>query len=535
MNSFFAVKKAIFSKIQRNERRKNDFMKKKYLSGGTICILSSLMAIGGTSVPVFAANPGASDTQTINVSNISGAAKVTAYRIVKPTYGTNGLTGYSPADGVSLADIEHPTAAETTAIARKIRSGEITGLESYKMSQSGDTYSGSLPAGEFIILVTDQDNAEYVYNPMIVSNYYSNANDGSSLKSAGDLDGSGTFKEGENTVYVKRSKIPFDKEIADPDGKFSVDDDDDTGGQSDDLGVGDTGKFKITTAIPAYSSAYSQATFRIDDNQDNGFDAPTDFTVKVDGKAVSEGDSTFKNTITGNDFSINFNSDYILANAGKSVTVEYSAKLNSKAVTKFNANKNTAALTYTNDLEQHTSVLRDDVSEYTFPVAVKKTTDDGNEGLPGAEFTITRKNPSGGQANFTEKVTTDENGNAVFNRLDEGTYTIKETKAPEGYAVNDTEFTLVVTSEYNEKSGLKSYTAVLSTPSGQSSSVTVDNADHDILVGNITDSGLKKLPSTGKSGTKVFSAVGIGVMGGAAIYLIVRKKKKAKKMATDNK
>ncbi|MGL5414661.1 MAG: SpaA isopeptide-forming pilin-related protein, partial [Clostridium sp.] len=70
---------------------------------------------------------------------------------------------------------------------------------------------------------------------------------------------------------------------------------------------------------------------------------------------------------------------------------------------------------------------------------VTKTNEDGNKTLQGAQFTVT--GPNG----FNQTITTGENGVASLNNLPWGTYTVKETKAPVGYNLNETPQTVEVT------------------------------------------------------------------------------------------
>ena len=66
--------------------------------------------------------------------------------------------------------------------------------------------------------------------------------------------------------------------------------------------------------------------------------------------------------------------------------------------------------------------------------------DDPKKVLEGAEFTLTDAN---GAVVATE--TSDKKGELSFNTLTEGTYTLKETKAPENYKLDETEHAVVVT------------------------------------------------------------------------------------------
>lgn len=532
-------------------------MKTRFLRLMMLGVTASMMLQPGITptITAFAAGteavPSAADTIEVTVNNVEDAAKVTAYRLTVAYYDDDGFLGFrNTIDGVSIADLENPTSDEITKIARDIKAGTLTPETSVQLTGNGSTYSAQLGAGEWIILVenTDMTSATYSYNPMVVSSYYTDANLASSLTAAG-VDADSTYSIGTANLYAKRTTIPLDKEISSPDGVNGLDDDYDTNqlgdadaAQGDDLQVGDIGSFKITTKIPEYSKAYTTVTYTMTDTQDDGFDAPTDIKVYVDGEEapVREGQIiNYDVDVSGNDFTVTFNSDYVLANAGKDVMVTYKAALNSNAVQKMDPNNDTVKLVYTNDLYGHTTELTDDVQEYTFPVSVKKVNED-QEGLQGADFTLTRVNDDGSaftstdsRDNYTVTITTDENGIAQFDRLDEGTYTIKETEAPQGYTINDITYTLKITPVYGADGKLENYTAALTDNEGGAvGSVTVSNADDDILAGNITDTRLQVLPGTGGNGTKIAVMAAAGMAGVTVIlFAAAKKKEKAEKAA----
>lgn len=71
---------------------------------------------------------------------------------------------------------------------------------------------------------------------------------------------------------------------------------------------------------------------------------------------------------------------------------------------------------------------------------VLKRGDDGKV-LPGATFTLTS------QTGTQQAVETKDDGVAIFSRLQDGTYTLRETKAPAGYVMKDEEYTVVVSTK----------------------------------------------------------------------------------------
>ena len=58
--------------------------------------------------------PSDAKTTAVTVNNIEGAAEVSAYRIVKPIYNDEGFVRFEKAAGVSITDIEKPTADENS-------------------------------------------------------------------------------------------------------------------------------------------------------------------------------------------------------------------------------------------------------------------------------------------------------------------------------------------------------------------------------------------------------------------------------------
>ena len=498
---------------------------------GTAVLTASLLMQAGMPV-MAAAGDVPSDTKTaqVSVSNIEDADTVTAYRVIKPVYNSEGFVKFEAVSGVNIADIENPTAAEVTAVSQAILNGTVSPDKVVEMTGSGTTYTGALPAGEYIVMVKDAANAKYIYNPMVVSAYFTDANEADSLTASDTLSADSDFTGG---AYAKRTEIPLDKEITDADGVTIKDDDSDDGSQADDLGVGDTGTFTIRTQFPAWSDAYKAkgVKFTLTDNQDDGFDAPAkaDIKVKVGGRNVTAAAASYTVTISGNDFTIEFNSDYALANAGKQIEVTYKAKLNANAAQKFDPNNDTVELKFTNDAYDKNDIttLTDDVQEYTFPVSIKKVGEE-NEALPGAEFTLTRTDAGNKTGTNTYTVATGTDGTSTFNRLDEGIYKVVETKAPTGFAINPDEFEVKIIPEYNTDGSLKNYKVTMknTTKGTDVGSITVDNADADILAGNIMDTELQRLPSTGGEGRTALIAVSAALLVLTAVLITAANKTK---------
>ena len=149
---------------------------------------------------------------------------------------------------------------------------------------------------------------------------------------------------------------------------------------------------------------------------------------------------------------------------------------------------------------------------------VKKN--DADKLLAGAEFTLYKN------ADCTDEVTkgiTDDNGNLLFNKVEVGTYFLKETKAPAGYR----KLTDPIKVEFKCIDGVHTFLVndkVISDSEGDYS-MTVENGWY---VGNMTVVNMRgsKLPATGSKGTVILTGAGICLCLAGLMY---KRKKKTDK------
>ncbi len=529
---------------------------------GLAVLTTALMITGGPGrLPVLAAPaetagdqqektvPDSTRTARVTVKNVDQAAAVTAYNVTKAVYNDYGFVRFDsivkPASGTEtaapfIADLEKPDPQEVSSAAAWLRNAQEDALPegTAKYAFTADekdagTWSADLPAGEYIIIVQSREGGTSIYNPMLAGVYYKDAGSADSLVTAGTIDAKTHFND-DDALYAKKVDIFLDKDIQKADG-VNLDDQTDTGGnqgsQADDLQVGDTASFRITSMIPAYSrQAYAgtDVKYTLTDLQDPGFDAPTDIEIKVNGSLVSQGAGTVQviggsgdgQTFaagSGNDFQIIFDKDFILAHTGESVEVSYKAALNGQAARRFDPNNDTVSLTYTNDIYGNTDVLDDTTQHFTFDAAVRKIGDgaDSQAGLAGAGFTVRRVDEAvpadtgkylqedGSLGTAPYAFVTDKEGIASFTGLDEGRYEISEIQAPDGYSINEKKYFLTVQPVYKasadgKKGELEKYTLKLTDEEGTDvGSVVVEDPAGSVTAGSIADTRLQKLPSTG--------------------------------------
>ena len=237
-----------------------------------------------------------------------------------------------------------------------------------------------------------------------------------------------------------------------------------TGKDATDAKIGDTLTFTLTSTIPDMS-AYNTYTFNFKDTLSKGLTFGQVDSVKVGDTALTtDTDYTVATAPADNGKTLltvtmkNFKKQQ--ANAGKKITVTYTATLNENAVVGGAGNVNSAKIQYSNNPSTNGTGESEPskVRVFTYGFTVDKYTGDqytdAATRLAGAEFTLAHKDGSAisfvqvsaGSATAnavyrvakagetgTTTITTPANGKVVFEGLKNGEYTLTETKAPAGY------------------------------------------------------------------------------------------------------
>ena len=347
-----------------------------------------------------------------------------------------------------------------------------------------------------------------------------------------------------------------------------------------DYNIGDEVPFHLIGSVPDMSQ-YETYTYKFTDTFDKGFDAVDTSNVKVylsnDKKLDLEGESVdtdITSYFSGTNGSIQYTpaTEAQGETAGTKATltvstkdlkkaatyskeqpqyviVSYTAKLNANAKIGLPGNVNEAYLTYSNKPDQSGqgenqptgNTPEDKVIVFTYGLDVTKVDSKNAETkLKDAEFML--KNSDGKWATITDgKVTgwattendgsvlkSDAEGNFKVTGLDDGTYTLVETKAPAGYNLPADGFSVT----------LKATTANDQTWDGTANKALTDLAvkvDQTNGTGNV-DTGLgaitikntqgSSLPSTGGMGTVLLYVAGIAVfvLAGATLVMALRRR-----------
>lgn len=324
-----------------------------------------------------------------------------------------------------------------------------------------------------------------------------------------------------------------------------------TGQNATDAKIGDTLTFTLTSTIPDMS-AYSTYTFNFKDTLSKGLTFEQVKSVKVEDKTLSVNtDYTVtpptapNNTLTVamNDFKAKQQ-----ANAGKKITVTYTATLNKDAVVGGAGNVNSATIQYSNNPSTNGTGDSEPskVRVFTYGFTVDKYTGDqytdAATRLAGAKFTLAPKNgepmsfvqvnagsgtakadeyrvANAGETGATTTITTPANGKVEFRGLENGEYTLTETKAPAGYNKLASAIGVKVNGQNNGTDTTNAtVTITYNNDNGNDYNQTASNG-----VIPVQNKSGAILPGTGGMGTIAFTVIGVLVIALGVAWTLKRK------------
>lgn len=329
------------------------------------------------------------------------------------------------------------------------------------------------------------------------------------------------------------------------------------GADTADAKIGDTLTFTLTSTIPDMS-AYDTYIFNFKDTLSKGltYGDITSVTVEgVDAPLVKDTDYTVTTTpaAAGNTLLTVGMTDFKnkqQTNAGKKITVTYTATLNENAVVGGAGNVNSATIQYSNDPSSTGTGESepDKVRVFTYGFTVDKYTGDNyNDAatrLAGAEFTLTAKGDTsaikfvqvnagsatedavyrvakaGETAGTTTTITTPANGKVVFQGLKNGEYTLTETKAPAGYNKLASAIGVKVNGS-NDGTDTTNATVNI-TYNNDNNDTTYDQTASNGVIPVQNKSGAI-LPGTGGMGTIAFTVIGVLVIALGVAWTLKRK------------
>lgn len=324
-----------------------------------------------------------------------------------------------------------------------------------------------------------------------------------------------------------------------------------TGKDATDAKIGDTLTFTLTSTIPDMS-AYNTYTFNFKDTLSKGLTFGQVTSVKVgDTTLTKDTDYTVTTapadsgktllTVAMKDFKTKQQ-----ANAGKKITVTYAATLNKDAVVGGAGNVNSATIQYSNNPstngtgESEPSKVRVFTYGFTVDKYTGKNYDDTATRLAGAEFTLAHKGGTAisfvkvadsatqnavyrvakaDEAGATTTITTPANGKVEFRGLENGEYTLTETKAPAGYNKLASAIGVKVNGQNNGTDTTNAtVTITYNNDNGNDYNQTASNG-----VIPVQNKSGAILPGTGGMGTIAFTVIGVLVIALGVAWTLKRK------------
>lgn len=325
-----------------------------------------------------------------------------------------------------------------------------------------------------------------------------------------------------------------------------------------DYNIGDAVPFKLYGTMPSTIGDYEHYRYIFHDTLGTQFTAPAvgDVTVKVDGKNAAGATVA----IAGNEITVTFADikDGNTITASSVVTVEYSAVLNKTAQIGLSGQENAVKLEYSNDsywdgsgTPTTSKTPEDKVIVFTYELDVTKQDSVTNKKLKDAEFNL--KNAANKYAKVDENgyvtgwvdtvaeasvLKSDENGLFKVIGLDDGTYTLTETKAPTGYNLLNAPVTLNLDAttangqnwdDFVAAKALTNLTLTVDTGAAQPAKTPGEGASfgqYGVVETTVLNTSGSSLPSTGGIGTTIFYVAGGVLVVGAGVLLITKKRAK---------
>lgn len=490
-------------------------------------IIAAMMAFILTfamSVPVFAAPKG--KTYSVTIKDADKGHTYEAYQVFSGDLSEDGKKLSNIGWGEGISEEGQKALGDASEYANKLSEegvsaeAEAAVIGSY-LTKATASVSESQKSGEKYTYVIDNLPAGYYL-----------------IKDADDsLNGTESAYTSYILQVVKNVEVEPKADVTSVQ-KFVKDTNDSTGETTDwqktaDYDAGDSVPFRLVATLPSNIDDYKTFKLVFHDTLSAGlsYADADDFTAML-GDTVVDG---FKKTVTANDdgtTAVTFACDDIKAlgdvKAGATVSIEYNAVLNEKALVGAQGNPNEVYLEFSNNPNKSGegdtgTTPADKVVVFTYKVVINKV-DQDNKPLAGAEFTLS-KLVNGEKVAVASAVVSGDGTTFEFARIDDGEYVLEETVTPDGYnSIPEVNFT--VKADHNDAALTLDALSAEQSSEGNTLVRFAENLAEGALATDVMNASGATLPSTGGAGTVVIYTVGIILVLGAAIFLITRKRVK---------
>lgn len=522
-------------------------MKKVFAAAAAIATVFGLAA-----TTVATANAADNATLTVSTTDAKFASKtVNAYKMFSATVSGDGkAVSYTLTDewkpffknSVGLTGVTDENVNDkANDYVSKLKDSTLVAFAT-KASNWAQTKANNITADATATVSADASNGKYTATfTGLGYGYYVVAVPGATLANA--------KSQYATLVSVHSTKVDADikGDLPTVDKKVQVDG---TGKDATDAKIGDTLTFTLTSTIPDMS-AYDTYTFNFKDTLSKGLTFGQVKSVKVENVTLTENtDYTVTTPTASNNNTLTVAmKDFKTkqqANAGKKITVTYTATLNENAVVGGAGNVNSAKIQYSNNPSTNGTGESEPskVRVFTYGFTVDKYTGDqytdAATRLAGAKFTLAPKNGdpmsfvqvNAGSATAnavyrvakagetgTTTITTPANGKVVFEGLKNGEYTLTETKAPAGYNKLASAIGVKVNGQNNGTDTTNAtVTITYNNDNGNDYNQTASNG-----VIPVQNKSGAILPGTGGMGTIAFTVIGVLVIALGVAWTLKRK------------
>ena len=486
-----------------------------------VLALVMVLALSATAfAQTVAKDPADSDNATITISN---AATNETYRIAKLFDAT--VTGTT---GGSIAYQGDIPAELTDYFSKDAATGKITATDALDFSSAAVQSALKTWANNHVTAEATCTSAPLVFTGLPYGYYIVTTTQGQTLVTVDSTNPNVTVIDKNTTPPINHPKKYANNDTAD----------------DNNVNIGESVTYTIEFETANYVGTDKILSYIITDD----FATPALSNVNV--TSITIGGADYKVNGETPQFVngkitipwVDDNNNSLYANKAK-IVITYTAIVSAQAVVDGSGNTNKATITYTKENQPPTPPPPVEVEDtvYTYAIAIKKVDQDGQP-LAGAKFKLpfyVNATPADDGAyiyagtaageGLVDELTTPANGLIIVKGVKNGSYTINETEAPNGY---------------NKLAGPVSVTAVKTGKTTTSTKYYLDNdgnivgeefqgektevlveisalAATPVLVVNKTGT---ELPETGGIGTTIFYVVG-GMMMAAAVVLLITKKR----------